>query len=118
MGLHDYSYEKVRTIFNKYFSTGSLSTTLENKLALIAMICFVTNSINKKKDPLSQVTCYQVICKIGKDFPLEAQQDFFKSLGAICDDLMYGCTEFPTFGINPKEMPKEILKLLNTWLPF
>lgn len=118
MGLIDCSYEKTRAIYNKYFSTGCLVTTLENKLALIAMICFITNSINKNKDPLHKVTCYQVICKIGKDFPTEVHQDFFKALGAICDDFMYGCTEFPTFGIDPKVMPKEILKLLNTWLPF
>ncbi len=118
MGLIDCSYEKTRAIFTKYFSTGHLNANLEGKLALIAMICYITNSINKNKDEVSKVTCYQVICKIGKDFPDEVHYDFFKALGAICDDFMYGCTEFPTFGIDPKSMPKEVLKLLNTWMPF
>lgn len=118
MGLLNCSYEKTRAIFTKYFSLGNLNTSLENKLALIAMICYITHSINKSKDILNQVTCYQVICKIGKDFPDEVHYDFFKALGAICEDFMYGCKEFPTFGIDPKEMPKEVLKLLNTWLPF
>lgn len=118
MDLIEFSYEKTREIFNKYFSTGNLNTSLENKLALIAMICYITNSINKNKDIVNKVNCYQVICKIGKDFPDEVRQDFFKALGAICDDFMYGCTEFPNFGIEPKAMPKEVLKLLNTWMPF
>ena len=118
MGLIDCSYEKTRAIFTKYFSTGNLNTNLEGKLALIAMICYITNSINKNKDEVNKVSCYQVICKIGKDFPDEVHFDFFKALGAICDDFMYGCSEFPTFGIDPKAMPKEVLKLLNTWLPF
>ncbi len=118
MNLADCSYEKVRTIYTKYFSLGHLNTKFENKLALIDMICYVTNHINKNKDALHKVTCYDIICKIGKDFPDEVHQDFFKSLGAICDDFMYGCDEFPTFGVNPKDMPKEILKLLNTWMPF
>ncbi len=118
MALTDCSYEKTRAIYAKYFSLGNLNTKMENKLALIAMICFITDSINKNKDILHKVTCYQVICKIGKDFPEEVHQDFFKALGAICDDLMYGCTVFPTFGVDPKAMPKEVLKLLRTWMPF
>ena len=79
---------------------------------------FITNNINKSKDTLNKVTCYQVICKIGKDFPDEIHLDFFKALGAICEDFMYGCEEFPNFGIDPKAMPKEVLKLLNSWMPF
>lgn len=118
MGLTDKSYEKCRAIYSKYFSLGNLNTNLENKLALIAMICYITNNINKTKDILNKVTCYQVICKIGKDFPDEVHQDFFKALGAICDEFSYGCKEFPTFGIDPKIMPKEVLKILNTWMPF
>ena len=118
MDLSNSTYEEVRKVFTKYFTLGYLNTSLESKLALIAMICFITNKLNTKKDPLNRVTCYQVICKIGKDFPDEVHQNFFKSLGAICDDLSYGCKEFPNFGIEPKSMPKEILKLLQTWLPF
>lgn len=119
MELSEVSYEKTRAIFTKYFSLGNLNASLEQKLALIGMICYITNNINKsKKNILNKVTCYQVICKIGKDFPDEVHLDFFKALGAICDDFMYGCTEFPNFGIDPKSMPKEVLKLLNTWMPF
>lgn len=118
MGLSEVSYEKARAIYNKYFTLGYLNTSLENKLALIAMICHITNNINKSKDEVNKVTCYQVICKIGKDMPDEIHQDFFKALGAICDDYMYGCKEFPNFGVDPKAMPKEVLKILNTWIPF
>ena len=118
MGLLKYNYEQTRALYNKYFSLGNLNISLEKKLALIAMICFITNNINKSKDTLNKVTCYQVICKIGKDFPDEIHLDFFKALGAICEDFMCGCEEFPNFGIDPKAMPKEVLKLLNSWMPF
>lgn len=118
MDLTDKTYEQARELFAKYFSLGNLNTSLENKLALIAMICYITNNINKNKDIMNKVSCYQVISKIGKDFPDSVHQNFFKGLGAICEDFMYGCTEFPTFGIDPKSMPKEVLRLLNTWMPF
>lgn len=118
MNLSDCDYKQVEVLYNKYFSLGNLNISLEKKLALIAMICFITHNINKNKDPLNQVSCYQVICKIGKEFPDEIHNDFFKALGVICEDFMYGCKEFPTFGIDPKAMPKEILKILSSWMPF
>lgn len=118
MDLASCSYEDARAIYHKYFSLGNLNLSLESKLALVGMICYITHSINKSKDILNKVTCYQVICKIGKDFPDEIHQEFFKSLGVICEDFMYGCKEFPTFGIDPKVMPKEVLKMLNSWMPF
>ena len=118
MSLLKYNYEQTRAIFNKYFSLGYLNTSLEKKLLLICMVCYITNSINKNKPIGKQVNAYQVLCKIGKDMPDEVHLDFFKALGALCDDFLYGCKEVPTFGIDPKIMPQEVLKLLETWLPF
>lgn len=116
MDLSKFDYTKVKSLYSKYFSTCFLNINLEHKLALIAMICYVTNALNKKRN--KSINCYQVICKIGKDLPDHIHQDFFKVLGAICDDFMYGCTEFPTFGIDPKVMPKEIESMLKNWIPF
>ena len=112
------NYNDLRNLYTSKFSLGNLNSSLEEKLALIAMICYVTNSINKKRSDLDKVTCFQIICKIGKEFNNPDMLEFFKSLGVICEDFMYGCTDFPTFGIEPKAMPKEILKLLNKWMPF
>ena len=108
MSLLKYNYEQTRAIFNKYFSLGYLNTSLEKKLLLICMVCYITNSINKNKPIGKQVNAYQVLCKIGKDMPDEVHLDFFKALGALCDDLLYGCKEVPTFGIEPKIMPQEL----------
>ncbi len=54
MSLLKYNYEQTRAIFNKYFSLGYLNTSLEKKLLLICMVCYITNSINKNK-PISLV---------------------------------------------------------------
>lgn len=118
MDLINCSFDKVKAVYAKYFSLGCLNAGLDKKLALVAMVCYVTHKLNEKKDPLHQVTCYQVICKIGQKFPYEIKETFFKALAAVCEDFMYGSTEFPTFGVEPKQMPTEIQKILETWLPF
>ena len=79
MSLLKYNYEQTRAIFNKYFSLGYLNTSLEKKLLLICMVCYITNSINKNKPIGKQVNAYQVLGKIGKDMPDEVHLDFFKA---------------------------------------
>ncbi len=113
--MENISFEKLTAIYNKYFSLGYLNTDANNKLALISLICYVTNELKQKGKNL---TCYDVILQIGKDFPDLVKKTFFKALGVICEDLMYGCKTFPDFGLKPKEMPKTILKLLNNYCPF
>ncbi len=113
--LSNISFEKLSAIYRKYFGLGYLNTDMNNKFACIALICYVTNELKQKGKNLN---CYDVILQIGKDFPELVKNTFFKSLGVICDDLMYGCKVFPDFGLKPKEMPKTILKLLNEYCPF
>jgi len=43
---------------------------------------------------------------------------FLKSLACVCQDIMYGCKEFNTFGVERKDVPKTIKKLLNEYVPF
>ena len=46
-------------------------------------------------------------------------EKFIKGLAIMCEDFMYGCTEFPTFGIKtPAEMATQIGKILHEYLPF
>ena len=113
--LQNSSFEKVLAIYEKYFSLGYLNTDVSDKLAAISLTCYITNELKKKG---KNVTCYDILLQIGKDFPDLVKNTFFKSLGAICQDLMYGCDTFPDFGIPPKEMPKTVLKLLNKYCPF
>ena len=88
---------------------------MSDKLACIALTCYITNEVRKKG---KKVTCYDVLLKVGGDFSNTEKQTFLKSLGAICEDLMYGCTNFLDFGIPPKEMPKQLKSLLDKYCPF
>ena len=63
--LENISFDKLLRIYQKYFSLHYINTNTDNKLALIALICFLTNEL-KKKD--KNITCYDVLLKIGKDF--------------------------------------------------
>ena len=113
--LENTSFDKVLKIYTKYFTLGYLNTNLSDKLACIALTCYITNEIRKKG---KNVTCYDILLKIGKDFPDLEKNTFLKSLGAICEDLMYGCNTFLDFGIPPKEMPIQLKNLLDKYCPF
>lgn len=113
--LANSSFDKVLKIYTKYFTLGYLNTNLSDKLACIALTCYITNEVRKKG---KKVTCYDVLLKIGKDFPDLEKNTFLKSLGAICEDLMYGCNTFLDFGIPPKEMPIQLKNLLDKYCPF
>ena len=86
-----------------------------DKLACIALTCYITNELRKKGQ---KVTCYDVLLKIGNDFGEVEKNTFLKSLGAICEDLIYGCNTFPDFGVKPKDMPKQLKILLYNYVPF
>lgn len=88
---------------------------MSDKLACIALTCYITNEFRKKS---KKVTCYDVLLKVGKDFPEVQKKTFLKSLGAVCEDFMYGCKDFLDFGIDVKEMPKQLKKLLDNYCPF
>ena len=108
-------FSKVCAIYNKYFSLNYLNSNMGDKLACIALTCYITNELIKKGQ---NVTCYDTLLKVGKDFPDDVKNTFLKSLGAICQDLMYGCDTFLDFGIEPKKMPKTLQGLLNNYVPF
>lgn len=118
MDLAKYSYGTLQHVATEMFSLHWLPVSFERKLLLIAMICYITNNINKNRAENGTLSCYQIICKIGAKSPESVKDTYFKSLGALCDSLMAECKEFPTFGIDPKAMPKEALKILNEWYPF
>lgn len=114
--LQNINFDKLYQIYTKYFSLGYINTNnASDKLACISLICCITQEIRKKKP---KITCYEVLLQIGKDFPDLMKNTFMKSLGAICEDLMYGCNTFPDFGIPLKEMPNTLRKLLDKYIPF
>lgn len=113
--LQNLNFEKVNAIYQKYFSLSYLGKDVTDKFACIALTCNITSALRKKG---KKVTCYDVLLQIGKDYPDFTKNTFLKSLGAICDDFMYGCDTFPDFGISSKEMPKTVKKILDNYCPF
>ena len=113
--LENISFEKLCKVYTKYFTLGYLNANMSDKLACIALTCYLTNEVRKKH---KNITCYDILLKIDKDATDTEKKTFLKSLGAICEDLMYGCTTFLDFGIPVKEMPKQLKNLLDKYCPF
>ena len=114
--LSEVSYDKICKIYTKYFTFNYLGHDLNTKMACISLVAYITNEMRKKG---KKVTCYDVLLQICKDWPDREKNNFLKSLGAVCEDLMYGCTVFPDFGLKPAEMPKKLKNLLDeNYLPF
>lgn len=113
--LESISFDNLSKIYTKYFTLGYLNSNMSDKLACIALTCYITNEIRKKG---KKVTCYDVLLKVGHDFPNTEKNTFLKSLGVICEDFMYGCDTFLDFGIPVKEMPKQLKILLDKYCPF
>jgi hypothetical protein len=114
--LRNISFDKLLKIYCKYFDLGYLNTDINDKLALIALTCNITHKLKMQK---KQVNCYDVLLQIaGKYFNQDQKDTFLKSLAVICESLMYGCEVFPDFGVAPKEMPKTIRKILDSYCPF
>lgn len=106
------SYNDLKEIYNKYFSLGYLNTDINSKFALISLVGYLVFRLKQKKP---DVTPYQVIKKIiGEDLP----EDFIKGISVVIEDFSYMCREFPTFGIEPKEIPSTIKKILMSYIPF
>lgn len=113
--LQNISFEKLLAIYTKYFTLSYLNSNMGDKLACIALTCYITNELRKKGQ---KVTCYDVLLKVGKNFGQLRKDTFLKSLGTVCEDLMYGCDTFLDFGIKPKDMPKQLQILLSNYVPF
>ena len=113
--LQSISFDKLLAIYDKYFSLGYLNSDVSDKLACISLTCYITNELRKKG---KNINCYEVLLQIGKDLPDLEKNTFLKSLGAICESLMYGSETYPDFGIAPKDMPQQVRKLLDSYCPF
>lgn len=114
MGTNNLTYEEKKKLYSQHFSLGNLTTDITNKFALVALICFITNEKNKQSPG---TTCYSIIESLTRESKLP--EDYKETLAIICEDYMFMCTTFPTFGIkSAKEMVAKIKSILNDWLPF
>ena len=71
--LANTSFDKVLKIYQKYFTLGYLNANMSDKLACIALTCYITNEVRKKG---KKVTCYDVLLKVGGDFSNTEKQTF------------------------------------------
>lgn len=106
------NFSELETIYKKYFSLGYMNTDINTRFALVSLICYVTQKLKSKRP---DVTYYQVIYKLAESC---IPEDNIKGLAILCEDFAYGCTEFPTFGIEDKKIPGKIKEILMNWLPF
>ena len=107
------TYKQLQAIFAQYFSLGNLNVDINNKFALISLICCIVHSM-KKKNP--DVSYYETVYKICAQSGMT--EDFMKGLAVMCESFGYGCTTFPTFNIQPKDMVQTCRYILKTYLPF
>lgn len=115
------NFNELRRFYSENFSLGYLNipekeghSSFERKLILISLICYVYSK-NKPKNP--DLTYYELIYKISKN--LHLPEEFITGLAIVCEDFAYGCkSDFPTFGLQGKEILKEIVEILNSYIPF
>lgn len=106
-------YKYLLKLYQDNFSLGYLNTDINNKFALISLVCFVTYRAKEKKP---DVTHYSILMAIVKD--MDIPNHLIKALAVICDDFAYGTTDFPTFGIAGKDIIPSIKKILQSYVPF
>lgn len=106
-------YEDLQEIYMKYFSFGNLGKDITNKFAIISLTNYLYSKL-KLKNP--DVTHYSILKKIMNNDSLST--DYLKGIAVVCSDLGYNCTDFPTFNLKDKEIPKKIKELLQDVYPF
>lgn len=115
MILNNPSYKELQEIYLRYFSLGGIAGEIDNKFALISLICFLTHQAKKKKP---DATCYQVIQKV-LDGKRTLPEEYINGLSIVCEDFLKGSTEFNKCGCKTsKEMIDQIINILDHWLPF
>jgi hypothetical protein len=108
----EYSYQQLEDLYSKYFSFGNLGISFDSKLALLSMLCHLTEELKGKKPDINH---YQVLRNIvGTKIP----DNVVKGISIVAKDMSYGCQQFPTFGLTNKQMIDKIKELADNYLPF
>jgi hypothetical protein len=89
------------------------SGDMGDKIALISLICYLTNALKQKKPG---ITHYEVIRLCTKSIGIT--DDIVEKLSLLCNWFSIGCTKFPDLGMKAKDMPDKIKDLILNILPF
>lgn len=104
-------FEDMRQTYFDNYSLRFIATDIKEKFAMISLIGYLVKELRKTKP---DITYYSLVKKIRPDLP----EDYAKAIAIVCEDFAYGCTDFITFGIPPKDMAKTIKEILGKCLPF
>lgn len=106
--------EEIKHILDYDLNIGVPGTAdLGDKIGLIAMICYLTDALQKKKPTLKHIDVINLCAK--DEF---SDTNTLQALALMCEWFANGCTKFPNLGIKPKDMPKLIKKQVMDLCPF
>lgn len=109
----DLTYKELSELYKDKFSLHFFGNDINKKFALISLIGYLYFKLKPKKPDL---TYWSLIWSIANK--LDIPEDILKRVSIICEDFSYGCTSFPTFGIEDKDIPAKVKELLGEYLPF
>ena len=106
--------EEIEHILDYDLNIGVPGTAdLGDKIGLIAMICYLTDALQKKKPTLKHIDVINLCAK--DEF---SDTNTLQALALICEWFSNGCIKFPNLGIKAKDMPKLIKKQVMDLCPF
>ena len=113
MNRSEPTFNNLKDIYTQYFSLGKIASDINEKFALISLIGYIVYNMKRKKPDVSY---YEIVYKLSEGLGISDLE--IKALAVIVEDFSYECTEFPTFGLKPKEMPGKIREILSKKMPF
>ena len=106
--------EEIKHILDYDLNIGVPGTAdLGDKIGLIAMICYLTDALQKKKPTLKHIDVINLCAK--DEF---SDTNTLQALALICEWFSNGCIKFPNLCIKAKDMPKLIKKQVMDLCPF
>lgn len=111
--MNELSYDKLKLMYDENFSLGYINKDIGSKFFLISAICAITQMAKRKKP---DITYWQIVYNLSDKMGLP--EKFLKSLAVICEDFAYGCSDFPTFGVEKKDLIPRVQEILGSYMPF
>ena len=102
-----------KKFYRNNYSIGYFGDKFTDRVAVIAMLMQVYNRL-KEKNPLLRLE--DLIKKLDTKHYLTKEAT--ENLALICENIAYGCKEFPTFDLQLKDMPAQISDIFMRYTPF
>lgn len=107
------SYSTLKQIYRDHFTLSHFNVNNQEKMALIMLICYLTDKAKAKKP---DTTIWSIIYALNKDIYLP--DEILMGLSIVCEDFFESGGEFPTFGLQTKEIVPKVKNILKSYLPF